>query len=225
MSSGVRFTETYSGSDDVATLARRRCSAAASGGAATLAPFTTRERPAGQRFHYAPATRRRSGLVLRAATGTPLADYLSEKIWKPMGAEADASWLVDSGGYEIGFAGINATLRDWGRFGMLLANGGAVDGKPGHPGGVGARRDDDRPARRSRPATTGMFLGYGYQTWILPGPERQFLLRGLRRQFVFVDPAAKLVMVSTAAENVGGGIGEPLALWNGVTREFGQPVR
>lgn len=41
------------------------------------------------------------GLVLRAAAGKPLADYLSEKIWQPMGAEADASWLIDAGGQEI----------------------------------------------------------------------------------------------------------------------------
>jgi hypothetical protein len=34
------------------------------------------------------------GLVLRAAVGQPLADYLSDRIWRPMGAEADATWLI-----------------------------------------------------------------------------------------------------------------------------------
>ena len=69
------------------------------------------------------------GLVLRAAVGKPLAEYLSEKIWQPMGAEADASWLMDAGGQELGFMGLNATLRDWGRLGLLLANYGKLNGR------------------------------------------------------------------------------------------------
>jgi CubicO group peptidase (beta-lactamase class C family) len=217
MSSGVRFVETYSGSDDVATLALRSLLGESEGGAATLATFTTRERPAGERFHYSSADTQALGLVLRAATGRTLADYLSEKVWQPMGAEADASWLVDKGGYETAFAGINATLRDWGRFGMLLANVGAVGGRQVIP--AAWIRDATRPAGKGfHPGDHGQFFGYGYQTWIMPGDGRQFVLRGLRRQFVFVDPDAKLVMVSTAAENVAGGNGEQLALWNAVTR-------
>ena len=217
MSSGVKFVETYSGSDDIAKLALLSLLGESEGGAATLAPFTTRERPAGERFHYSSADTQALGLVLRAATGRTLADYLSEKVWKPMGAEADASWLVDKGGYETAFAGVNATLRDWGRFGMLLANGGAVGGRQVIPSSW--IRDATRPAGRGfYPGDTGRFFGYGYQTWIMPGDGREFVLRGLRRQFVFVDPESKLVMVSTAAENVAGGNGEQLALWNAVTR-------
>jgi len=217
MSSGVRFVETYSGSDDIATLALRTLLGGSDGGAASLAPFTTRERPAGERFHYSSADTQALGLVLRAATGRTLADYLSEKIWKPMGAEADATWLVDMGGYEIAYAGVNATLRDWGRFGMLLANGGVAGGRQVIP--ASWVRDATRPAGKGfYPGDHGQFFGYGYQTWIMPGDGRQFVLRGLRKQFVFVDPDAKLVMVSTAAENVAGGNGEQLALWNAVTR-------
>jgi len=217
MSSGVKFVESYSGSDDIAMLALRSLLGESDGGAATLTPFTARERPAGQRFHYSSADSQALGLVLRAATGRTLADYLSEKIWKPMGAEADASWLVDKGGYEIGFAGVNATLRDWGRFGMLLANGGRVGGRQVIPSTW--VRDATRSAGKGfNPGEHGQFFGYGYQTWIMPGAGRQFVLRGLRRQFVFVDPEAKLVMVSTAAENLAGGNGEQLALWNALTR-------
>ncbi|HEY8244944.1 MAG TPA: serine hydrolase [Casimicrobiaceae bacterium] len=217
MSSGIRFVETYSGSDDIATLALLSLLGNSDGGAATLVPFTTRERPAGERFHYSSADTQALGLVLRAATGRTLADYLSEKIWKPMGAEADASWLVDKGGYEIAYAGVNATLRDWGRFGMLLADGGVAGGRQVIPSAW--IRDATRPAGKGfYPGDHGLFFGYGYQTWIMPGEGRQFVLRGLRRQFVFVDPDAKLVMVSTAAENVAGGNGEQLALWNALTR-------
>ena len=68
-------------------------------------------------------------LVLRRCIGQSLSSYLSEKVWVPMGAEADASWLIDASGQEIGYMGLNAVLRDYGRLGMLLANGGQHDGR------------------------------------------------------------------------------------------------
>ena len=69
MSSGVRFTEVYSGMDDVATLARLSLLQESDGGAATLTPFRTRERAPGERFSYSSAETQVLGLVLRAATG------------------------------------------------------------------------------------------------------------------------------------------------------------
>ena len=219
MSSGIRFSEVYSGADDVATLARLSILGESEGGAATVAPFTTRARPAGQNFQYSSGDTQVLGLVLRAATGKPLAEYLSEKIWKPMGAEADASWLIDKGGHEAAFTGLNATLRDYARFGMLLANDGAVDGRQILPAGwVNAATSPSAPqfAPGKMPNLMGTGVaafGYGYQTWLFPGKVRQFALRGIRNQAIFVDPASKVVMVHTAAGPVGTGAAEMLALW------------
>jgi CubicO group peptidase (beta-lactamase class C family) len=220
MSSGVRFTETYSGSDDVATLSRLSVLGESDGGAATVMPFSTRDRPPGERFHYSSAETQVLGLVLRAATGKPLAEYLSEKIWQPMGAEADASWIIDKGGYEAAYFGINATVRDYARLGMLLANNGALGGRQIIPAGW-VRSATTPPAKQFQPGQASPFFGYGYQTWILPGKERQFMLRGLRGQGVFVDPKSKVVMVHTAAGNVGdSGMGERIALWSGVVKSL-----
>ncbi len=216
MSSGVRFTETYSGGDDVATLVRLSVLGESDGGAETVMPFRTRDRAPGERFHYSSAETQVLGLVLRAATGKPLAEYLSEKIWQPMGAEADASWIIDKGGYEAAYFGVNATVRDYARLGMLLANDGALDGRQIIPAGW-VRAATTPPAKQFQPGQMNSFFGYGYQTWIVPGKERQFLLRGLRGQGVFVDPKSKVVMVHTAAGDVGDlGMGERLALWFGV---------
>jgi CubicO group peptidase (beta-lactamase class C family) len=220
MSSGVRFTEVYSGSDDVATLARRSLLGESDGGAATLTPFRTRDRLPGEQFRYASAETQVLGLVLRAATGQPLAEYLSRKIWQPMGAEADASWIVDRGGYEAAFIGVNATVRDWGRLGMLLAHDGTLDGRAIIPAGW-VRAATTPPAPQFQPGHTSSFFGYGYQTWIVPGPERQFVLRGLRGQAVFVDPMSRLVMVHTAAREVAdAGGSETIALWLGVLKSL-----
>jgi CubicO group peptidase (beta-lactamase class C family) len=222
MSSGVRFVEAYTGSDDVATLARLALLGESEGGAATVLPFRIRERPAGERFHYASSETQVLGLVLRAATGKPLAEYLSEKIWGPMGAEADASWLVDKGGYEAAFTGLNATVRDYGRFGLLLANGGAWNGRQIVPAewvhaATTPSAPQFRPRRTHAPAgNVYQIFGYGYQTWVLPGEKGQFALRGLRRQAVFVDPKSQVVLVHTAAGSLGEGWSELLALWSGV---------
>ncbi|TMH26159.1 MAG: serine hydrolase, partial [Betaproteobacteria bacterium] len=208
MSSGVRFTETYSGGDDLSTLVRLSVLKGSDGGAATVMPFRTRERMPGERFHYSSADTQVLGLVLRAATGKPLSDYLSAKIWKPMGAEADASWIVDKGGHETAYTSVNATVRDYARLGMLLANDGAVDGRQIIPA-AWVRAATTASEKRFEPGQIENFsgaccssLGYGYQTWILPGKERQFMLWGLRMQFIFVEPKSKLVMVHTAAGDI-----------------------
>ncbi|MBK6395574.1 MAG: serine hydrolase [Betaproteobacteria bacterium] len=223
MSSGIRYSETYGGSDDVAVLARLSMGRESEGGAATVAPFRTREHAPGERFNYSSADTQVLGLVLRAATGVPLADYLSEKIWRPMGAKADASWTIDKGGYETAYCCLNATLRDYARLGMLLANDGALDGRQIVPA-QWVRAATTPPSPRFEPGQTGALYGYGYQTWIVSsGRERQFALWGLRGQNVFVDPARKLVTVNTSAGGLGdAGSGERLSLWYGVVDSVGR---
>jgi len=64
------------------------------------------------------------GWVLEEATGEPLAQLISRYIWQAMGAEYDANITVDESGFVLGDGGMNATLRDMGRLGLLvLADG------------------------------------------------------------------------------------------------------
>jgi CubicO group peptidase (beta-lactamase class C family) len=69
------------------------------------------------------------GLVLARAAGRPLAEYLEQKIWQPIGAEADALWLVDNSGQEATYFCMNAVLRDYARIGLLLAHDGNWRGR------------------------------------------------------------------------------------------------
>jgi CubicO group peptidase (beta-lactamase class C family) len=196
MSSGVKFIEDYNGRDDITELARRTLFQQGAGGVQAVLPFNVRVRPAGEKFYYASAETEVISLVVRAAVGKPLAEYLSEKIWQPMGAEADATWLIDGGGYELGYMGLNVTLRDWGRLGLLLANGGAMDGKQIIP--AEWVKDATRPdAPHLRVGQATRLNGYGYQTWLVD-EEGRFALLGVRGQAVFVDPASRVVVVHTA---------------------------
>ncbi len=220
MSSGVRFAENYSGDDDSQVLGAKTIGQRGPGGVDAVSTFRTREAPAGTRFKYASGESQVLALVLRAAVKQPLVEYLSEKIWKPMGAEADATWHVDAGGQETGFMGINATLRDWGRFGLLLAHDGARDGKQIIPAEwVKAATTAEAP--HLQVGVASKFNGYGYQTWLIHPKDRIFAALGLRGQAVMVDPARKVVMVHTGVYGVDGSDrGPQFALFYGTLRSL-----
>ena len=208
MSSGIAFQEfDTSTRNEGRRLINNTIFQKTEGGADAVKEFNRREAPAGTHFNYASADSEVLGLVLAKATGQPVATYLSEKIWQPMGAEANATWLVDKGGFEATYCCLNATLRDFARFGMLLANHGELDGKQIIPAGwVKAATTPQAPHLRAGVAT--QWNGYGYQTWILgdadpregrkPSESRFFAAFGLRGQAIFVDPLTKLVVVHTA---------------------------
>ena len=84
-------------------------------------------------------------LSLRGATGMSLSDYLTPRLWQAIGAEQSAFWYADRTGLEVAFGNFNATLRDYARLGVVLANDGVRPDDPersaDHPAGIPARRD------------------------------------------------------------------------------------
>ena len=220
MSSGVAFREDYDGTDDSARLSRATLGQQSAGGARAVLEFNQRIAPPGARWYYASAETQVLGIVLRAAIKRPIVDYLAERIWQPMGAESDASWLVDRSGQEITYSSFNAVLRDYARLGMLLAR----DGRIGDRQLIPAPWLRDATHAHFTGAQTGRGFGYGFQTWIFPENDGSFALLGVRGQAILVDPARKLVMVHTAvrpnARDPGGA--ETIALWRAVKRELGR---
>jgi CubicO group peptidase (beta-lactamase class C family) len=216
MSSGVRFREDYDGTDDTVKLSR--ATLFGPGGAGAVRQFNTRDVAPGTRWYYASAETQVLGLVLTGALKRPIADYLSERIWQPMGAEADASWLIDRTGQEATYSSFSAVLRDYARLGMLLAQGGRIGERQVIP--ADWLREMTRAHFNSN--QTGRWFGYGFQTWIFPEGDGSFALLGVRGQTIFVDPARKLVMVHTAvradARDTGGA--ETTALWRSLRQHF-----
>jgi len=225
MSSGVRFSEQYTGTDDVSLLASNTFLLLGAGGPSAVTPFNERAVAAGTRFSYASVETQVLGLVLARAIGRPVAEYLEQKIWQPIGAEADATWLVDNSGQESTYCCLNTVLRDYARLGLLLAHDGNWRGRQIIPtawlmDATTVRTDQPH----LRPGTATPFFGYGYQTWILPGERRMFLFAGIRGQRIAVDPQSKLVMVHTAVHKLPIDL-PPLremgALWTALVRQFG----
>jgi CubicO group peptidase (beta-lactamase class C family) len=109
------------------------------------------------------------GVVLHYAVNRSASDYLREKVWEPIGAEADAKWLVDAEGFELAHSFFNAVLRDDARLGRLLAHDGLWDGKQIIPAqwmidATTVRESDTYLAPGQ--ATPG--FGDGYFLWLFP---------------------------------------------------------
>jgi len=78
----------------------------------------------GTHYQYQDPNTEVLGVVVAAATGKGLADYLEEKIWSRLGAEHNAYWMADAAGYTVASGGLNMTTRDLARAAQLLVNGG-----------------------------------------------------------------------------------------------------
>jgi CubicO group peptidase (beta-lactamase class C family) len=224
MASGVPFSEVYDGNDDLARFGRMRTR---QGSIAALRAFNSREVEQGARFHYASNQTVVLTVLLRAVTGMTLSEYLTPRLWQPMGAEAAATWIRTPDGTETGSGSFNAILRDYGRLGVLLANDGAVTGKQILPKDYLLEATDwHRQPEAFTPNKATPYFGYGYQFWLFPGEKRRFALLGVYGQSIFVDPELKLVMVITAAaKNASVGketfARERDALWRGMVGKYG----
>ncbi len=144
----------------------------------------------GSRGRYRSIDTELLGLILARVEGKPLADILSERIWKPMGAQADATWNLDrEGGVEKAFCCINATARDFARLGLLVAG----QGRSGPDRIIPARWIERilTPARREVDGWQ-----YSAQWWHAPGgDDHDIAAIGVYGQYIYVNRDTGTVIV------------------------------
>jgi len=146
----------------------------------------------GTRWNYSTGETHIAGALVHAATGKWAAEYLSEKLWGPLGMESDATWWLESeDGLEVGGSGLSATLRDYTRFGQFLLNQGTIDGHRVVPAGFVERAG-------SRTVIDGHSVDYGYGLWPLHG--NTYAAIGIFGQYIFVDPDQDLVVTLLSAQ-------------------------
>jgi CubicO group peptidase (beta-lactamase class C family) len=194
MTSGVRWNEDYT--DLKSDVARMYAEPPAPGLDMTVSYVRKlpREAPPGTRWVYKTAETNLVGVLVMAATGKPLADYLSEKIWRAYGMERDAEWMVDDIGHEQGGCCLAMTLRDLGRFGQFILDGARVGKAPVVTDTWLAE------ATRAQVSTGGDGSGYGYQWWTRANGA--FEGRGIYGQTLHIDPRRRLVIaINSAAEH------------------------
>lgn len=100
----------------------------------------------GEAFHYKTVDADMAGWLVARASGRPVNELASERLWRPMGAEQDASMTVDGIGTPFAGGGLSAGLRDMGRLGLLMLDEGVIDGRRLFP-----RRGGAPHPRRRRP--------------------------------------------------------------------------
>ena len=137
------------------------------------------------------------GWVLEEATGEPLAQLIAKHIWQPMGAEFDANITVDEGGFVLGDGGMSATLRDLGRFGLLVLNNGAALGQQVIPKEfIQDIHNQPGDPNWPYPVASSEWSPYYRSFWWGQGNQaREIMGLGIHGQYLHVAPAADLVVV------------------------------
>lgn len=187
MKSGVRWNEDYT--DPKSDVARMFLEPVPVGEDPTVYYMKKlpRETAPGTKWVYKTGETNLIGVLVMRATGIPLANYLSERIWKPYGMERDAFWMVDPAGREVSGCCLSVSLRDYARIGQFALEGGA---------GVVAPSWFAR-STKSYANTGAPGYGYGYQWWTYP--EGRYGAQGIFGQTIRVDPASKTVIAISSA--------------------------
>lgn len=197
MSSGAAWNENYNDpNSDVMRLARIM---AIGGSMDEFVATLKRATKPGTLNHYNSTDTQALGMLLARATGKSVSEYLTEKIWHPLGMESDGYWLVDDHNVELAFGGLNATARDYAKLGELYRLNGQWNGRQ-----VVSEKwieDATRPdAPHLMPGNNEDYpLGYGYQWWIPESSEGEFSAIGVYNQFIYVNPTRNLVIVKLSA--------------------------
>jgi CubicO group peptidase (beta-lactamase class C family) len=188
MTSGVKWNEDYTDKkSDVALFNNHK---AEPGVDVTVSHMRKlpREAPAGSKWVYKTGETNLIGVLVSSATKKTLSAYLTEKVWKPYGMEADAIWMLGSTNHEISGCCISATLRDYARFGQFIAGGGVAGGQKVVPDTWFA----EATTKHADIGTPGK--GYGYQWWTYD--DGTFAAQGIFGQGIFIDPKRKLIIAS-----------------------------
>jgi len=202
MTSGVRWNEDYADpNSDVARFNNHQPEEGVDALVSYLRQLP-RAAPAGTRWNYSTGETNLVGILVGEATKKPLADYLSEKVWKPAGMEQQATWILSRSGREISGCCIQAATRDFARFGLFILDGASAGGPSIVPEGWLTEATTERTGI-GQPGR-----GYGYQWWTYA--DGSFSARGIFGQGIFIDPKRKLVIASNA--DWGGGATDPTAI-------------
>jgi CubicO group peptidase (beta-lactamase class C family) len=202
MSSGVGDQEVW----DINSPIRRFERAVLNGGdVVEIVKAARRTSEPGERFNYSTFDNQLLGWVLEVATGQPLASYCSDRLWGPIGAERDAYYALTRSHPRtaVGSGAFNATARDLARVGKLMVDDGMVGGERIVPAEwVRRSRGTELPhlaVGALGDAEPGHY-GYANQWWTLgESCFHAFTALGVHGQFLFVDPAADVVVVKCSA--------------------------
>ncbi len=198
MSTGVGFNEDYGDfNSDINRMGRYiALGMPMDDFAATL----HRIREPGTYNHYVSVNTHVLAMILKKATGQSISKYMEEKLWQKIGPEQDAYWIIDDAGMEFALGGLNMTLRDYAKIGIIYLDSGRWQGEQIVPESwVNQSITPDAPHLMPGSSHSDRSSGYGYQWWIPSGSEDEFQAQGIYNQFIYIDPDKDLVIVKLSS--------------------------
>ena len=191
MTSGVRWIEDYEDPNSDVALFNTHVSEDGSSNLVSYMKDLPRAHPAGEVWNYSTGETNLIGVLVIEATGKTLSDYLSEKIWGPYGMAQDASWLLNEDGTEISGCCIQASTRDFARFGQFVLDGAEIDGRSIVPDGW----VEQATVKQVGIGDPGH--GYGFQWWTYD--DGAYAADGIFGQGIFIDPNRNLVIATNSS--------------------------
>jgi len=201
MSSGVDFNEDYA--DPKSDINRFGRATARGSSFRDFAKSLERGREPGTYHNYVSIDTQVLGFLLAEVTGMPLKEYLYKKIWNKIGMEDDAFFIVDNNGVEMALGGLNATLRDYAKFGELYLNRGKWNGEQVVPASwVDASHTTDGPhLKPGESELSSSPWGYGLQWWVPGFPDTDYTASGVYNQYIYIDPLTNVVIAKTSSNH------------------------
>ncbi|ASE63444.1 serine hydrolase domain-containing protein [Chryseobacterium indologenes] len=149
-----------------------------------------KEQP-GTKFEYQSGSTQLLGFALKKALAQPLARYLSEKFWIPLGMEQNAKWSTDDYGMEKTYCCIHSNARDFAKLGQLFLDNGKV--------GEDQILDADFIEQMRTPTEKSEKI-YGMGLWINhDNPIKHYYFLGLQGQYIIMVPEHNMVIVRTGS--------------------------
>lgn len=158
----------------------------------------------GEAFGYRTVNADVLGWLVARASGQSVAELLSARIWRRIGAEQAAYYQVDGLGTPFAGGGLSAGLRDLARFGELIRNEGRWRGEQVLPAAaIQDIRRGGSPAAFARSGHPNL-KGWSYRNmwWMTGNAHGAFAARGVHGQTIYIDPAAEMVIVRLASHPV-----------------------
>lgn len=148
----------------------------------------------GTRWEYLGGNNLLLSLLLQKALGQSVSAYGQEHVWKTVGMEHDAQWILDhEDGNEKTFSGLYATARDFAKIGQLYINKGNWNGiqivdTSYAVASISAVNVKDQHGK----VTTN----YGYAWWLLEHKGLDvFFMQGILGQYVLCIPEKNIIIV------------------------------
>ena len=151
----------------------------------------------GEAFGYKTINTDALGWIIARVTGKDVAQLLSERIWRKIGAEQDGYMTVDAKGMPFAGGGLSASLRDLGRIGELMLNRGKFNGQQLFSEKVveNILAGGDQAAFAKAGYNTLPGGSYKSMWWVFHNDHGAIAARGVHGQTIYIDPTAEMVIV------------------------------